>query len=100
MKPSKIEDRHKIYKLMLKRAINDPCVNYGFCFLLYTLFLDGITVDSDINSYPELMRFRPKGYRGFWFPRTTKGWEKRIEILIKCIEMTRPKKKLGNKKKI
>ena len=69
-----------VYKNLLKDVCNDPSVDYGFCH-----YLKGI----NIRDLEELYRFKPKTPNRsypFWFPTTTKGWEKRIDILEKVIK--------------
>ena len=72
----------------------------GLCFTLMLLFDNNmIAVDSSINDLPEIMANQPeeKTNDQFWFNcRTEEGIDKRIEILNKCIELTKPKNKITN----
>lgn len=89
------EDRHAIYKKMLQAALKDPSVSYGFCYL----HSQKARIFSKFKDLKELISFQPTNYNPivhidssyYWFPCTTKGWEKRIEILLKCMELTKPK---------
>lgn len=90
------KERNEIYKAMLKYAIADPRVDYGFCSLLNKIYFeDAISLAlyyryNSINDFKELISYRPKNYvfGEYWFPATYEGWEKRIEILQKCIKKT------------
>lgn len=92
---STVEDRHEVYKAMLAE-IDAPekqylggqsSCTYGFCFLLTV-----IGCYFDIWDLVELYRSQPKSLRFFdiyWF--IPGKWEERREILVQCIEETKPK---------
>lgn len=97
------ELRHKFYKEVLKYVCKDPDVDYGLCYAIgrvaWRMYLvDGVIprrqyfILSNIKELEELYSLRPAGVEtgGFWFPLTKKGWEKRIALLEKAIELSKP----------
>ena len=86
--------RHSCYKKLLKIVCKDPETSRGFCFYMRDLGFNTYNKEDFQNNFPELYSFKPKrmayGFLDYWFPCNYKGWEKRIEILQKCIEMTKP----------
>lgn len=81
------KQRHQFYKKLLKLVCIDPAVDFGLCHYCRLL---GINVYCNMDKLlPELYSFKPKHtHSDYWFSRNAKGWEKRIEIIQKCIEMT------------
>lgn len=88
-------NRLKFYKKLLKVVCEDPSVEMGYCnylSMVYRMvFRDTLSLEASINArmenLPELTQYRPFGKHDneYWFPCTTKGWEKRISILEKII---------------
>ena len=81
-------ERLTIYKRMLKDLNED--VNYenfrGFCLQLniYSLHLKR---SSYISDYPELMKYKPKNRKAYWWPvYKVKGYIKRVEVLRSIIK--------------
>lgn len=90
------KQRNTVYKAMLKYAVEDEDVRYGFCKLTIRIYYSQLITSKlyfkygGIFDFKELISFKPKTYTryGYWFDCTYEGWEKRIEILQKCIELT------------
>lgn len=95
------KQRNEVYRAMLKYALKDPNVNYGFCNLLTEIYWADKRVYKkslisrdlfysyrNICDFTELIKYEPNTHFGYWFACTTEGWEKRIEILQKCIKQT------------
>lgn len=93
------KQRNRIYKRMLKYAINNPRFNYGLCGLIdYTFWNESkkdykelwwkINIKED--SLAELCDKKPNSDKDYpyWFPLDSKGWKKRIKLLEECIEET------------
>lgn len=86
------EERHEFYKTLLRKVCRDPKCDYGICVAISQL---SFPFNSSIKDFPEIYNQRPpyKKYCGpsrlYWFPLTYKGWEKRIKIIEKAIEMTK-----------
>lgn len=86
--------RNSFYKKLLKEVCEDPYVGTGICYYLEYLhhkIYGYYPATWEIkNLFPELDKYKPKNkvWAFFWFPCTYKGWEKRIDIIIKCIEDT------------
>ena len=89
-------DRKYIYKLLLKAVCEDSDICYGFCkYLRDVLTTLGIewsvsyfAVFCNMDTYfPELYSLRPKHIRrsSYWYPRTSKGWQTRIDKLYDLI---------------
>lgn len=96
------EQRLEIYQKALQRACADPEVNYGLCALFCNLPLHAKISCVDYNDFvymhflPEF-RLQTPAKRWlkmvlYWYPLTRKGWEKRIQILLNCIEMVKTAK--------
>lgn len=98
-KLTKIE-RKVFYKKLLEIVCADPGVRHGFCFYLYDTCkaLDDKYYDL-LDCYlfeeyfieehlPELWTVKPdKSYDyGYWFARSAKGWETRINLLFNIIQ--------------
>jgi hypothetical protein len=96
------EQRLEIYRKALKRACADPAVDYGLCALFFDLPLH---VKISCAAYNESIRteYLPEFQLQtpterwskmvlYWYPLTHKGWEKRIQILLNCIEMVKTAK--------
>lgn len=48
------------------------------------------------NNYPEFMSFKPKNVKmlnSWWSWKSARGYNTRIKVLNKCIEMCKPKQK-------
>lgn len=97
-------NRLRFYKTLLKVVCKNPSVKCGYCMYLVPTYHKefkeyAINVSRTSNKgweadlytcldyLPELMYYRPKGKSNceHWFPKTPKGWEKRIGILEKII---------------
>lgn len=85
--------RDKFYKELLRRVCEDPDTNWGFCFYIKNM-RDWCNDNNTpwMNPYyyldavaPELAALEPKHKGDYWYPRTYKGWEKRIALLEKII---------------
>jgi hypothetical protein len=85
------EERHEIYKLMLK-IYTDKRIGHlflGFCGLLsYLRYFKNYSANLSIIHFPELMSHKPDHNRLLWFP--VKDRETRLKILKKCIKLTKP----------
>ena len=97
------EQRHLVYKELLKVVCKDPSVNYGMCaFLMFILDYDkrmprnwGFLLGSlKMEFLPELNKHACR-YRGtpFWAPLTKHGWEIRIAWIEQAIKDTKPSRK-------
>lgn len=87
-------NRLKFYKRLLEVVCKDPRIECGYCHFIervYHIEFGGDDTEifwcGHIGNLPELLHYRPlyKFNSEFWFPRTAKGWEKRIAILEKVI---------------
>lgn len=86
-----IRKRNKFYRKLLKAVCEDPSTDFGICY--YALKLGEPLYPATYyfkESFPELYELKPKKNfdRHYWFARTSKGWEKRIALIEKAIEMT------------
>lgn len=89
-------NRLKFYKNLLEVVCEDPDVKCGYCAYLSKAYrmtfpetgLLERLCNSGMENLPELTQYRPLGKHDneYWFPCTTKGWEKRISILEKIIK--------------
>lgn len=81
--------RLKFYKELLKDVCEDHITWFGYCYYLDTTFLHlkGYFGSFKMSDLPELNYYKPKKFvdKAYWFPRTAKGWEKRIAILVEII---------------
>lgn len=86
---SEIRIRHEHYKIILREICKDPSVEHGLCYYIRNKF--GYYVWDLELQFPELYSLKPYGKISgeLWFPSTSKGWEKRIKLIERCIEMTR-----------
>ena len=98
-----IEQRHEIYVKALE-LYNDGVEdrnkhNYDICGLCNYITEAAKTFDYYshylhnaywyMGYYPEVERFKPSTFNGYWFPTNTKvGIAKRISILKKAIKAT------------
>ena len=94
-------ERHTIYKKLLEVVCDDPGLPVGICFHLTDVDLSENSINfsrwSTLNGVykmyylPELYKQKPtKTHNNFyWFPFTREGWEKRIAIIEKAIELTK-----------
>ena len=60
------------------------CSNPCFCAALY--WVTGEFSPDSLNNYPELIKYKPKGKRAYWFEVDKEGIEKRKNILRKIIK--------------
>ena len=89
--------RHSIYTKMLKE-LDKRVANgrpEGFCFILWDLgykFGRYTSLIHDLKDLPELYMFIPNYFTNtsHWFPRDEEGMNKRRDILLTCIEKTKP----------
>ena len=81
--------RHQFYKDMMKAACEDTNVHYGFCTLIRNMGW----FYMELKDLRELYKMKPKKENlvnfVYWFHTTTDGWRKRLELLQKCIELTK-----------
>jgi hypothetical protein len=85
-------ERHKIYKLMLEKYVEDDSYLVGFCTLLNNIYFKYYNPYKmfGLSDLPELYVQKPVNATLYWFP--IKDRESRITILKKCIELTKPEK--------
>lgn len=86
--------RHKFYKHLLEKVCNDPTTFYGLCYYISTMGVYAYDSKYFRQYLPELWNLGPaKKHKEsvYWFPNTPKGWQKRIALIEKCIELTKPK---------
>lgn len=93
--------RHSIYTKMLK-LYNDYIKDIenhniergkGFCETLLDLgyqFGNPKSLIHRLGDLPELNKFEPEQYVIYWFTCKIEGMNKRRDILIKCIDQTKP----------
>ena len=91
------EQRHLVYKELLKVVCKDPSVDYGMCSYLMCL-LDGdkrmperwgwLFGGGKMELLPELNKH--SNGRSYWAPLTYEGWETRIAWIEQAIEDTKP----------
>lgn len=86
------KQRHQFYKKLLKNICEDPNTSYGLCLYVFKTVTIDVRFGRHLCDFPELCSKRPKRmykYGVYWFPCTTKGWEKRIALVEQCIEETK-----------
>ena len=83
------QERHKIYKLMLKLYLSQDYYFNGFCALVQYIKFQSIYKIFRLGDLPELYEQKPADAKLFWFP--TEDRESRITILKKCIKLTKEK---------
>jgi hypothetical protein len=93
------DQRHTAYIIMLAEAENriDELAEDGdgFCWLICDTFgiysnwdrQDDGMYGNNTKFFTELQKKKPKG-KHYWFDTDENGWNKRIELLNKCIEET------------
>lgn len=85
------KERLQFYKRLLKVVCDDPDVDFGFCYYIYNITLKSGNAKTCTNmeyNFPELWAKKPERIifpSEYWFPRTSKGWEKRIALLEEVI---------------
>ncbi len=93
-------ERNIIYKKTLE-DITELNHKYGLCVLLLWVHMkmyNNMGMDIDM-SLPEFVKCKPKNTKSnaYWFCKGIKGYNQRVKVLKKCIELTNPKPR---KKKI
>ncbi len=96
--------RHKIYKYALESHRENKAAQLGLCSAIADgiykygdSLLEDIDPYHDMSPFPEIIKHRPKKYIveyfycAHWFPCT--NWQKREDILIEAIELTKVKKR-------
>lgn len=96
---STIEGRHELYKAMLEEVDRPvpnetegtPVTHSGLCFLAYYFDVDIYWLHSALVNAPELIAKKPETTfdSRHWFEPGK--WKERREILVQCIEETKPK---------
>jgi len=82
------------YKELLRRVCKDPDTYIGFCYHIYDMYdwflwkkMTPIDPYRSSEGWKELYSRLPKhSGNGYAFPRNSKGWEKRIQILHDLIQ--------------
>lgn len=89
MKPTK-ETRNNIYTATLRKIRKKT--DYMCIAMLYAMDMCDDYYEITEDNFPEMFAYNPmhETLLGGWFPMTTKGMKKRIEILKNCIEQTKP----------
>jgi hypothetical protein len=88
--------RHEYYKKLLEVVCADPDTDIGFCwYIAYAMekfhFIWAYDSKTFKKELPELFSYKPHNpnYSVHWFNTDKKGWQKRINILMECIEKTK-----------
>jgi hypothetical protein len=91
MKKLSREQKHEIYKLsyeyVKKRESALMCLGIFRAADNLGLDLYPFQLEAQLT---EFYSQKPPGVRSIWFPRNEYGKKKRLEILAKCVEMTKP----------
>lgn len=97
-------EKHRIYKKVLNKFINDlnievqrrkynNGINPSIDFPNICVYLDTFSGGEEDckNLFPEFFKYKPRRKRteSSWWSNSKRGWNKRIEVLKKCIEETK-----------
>ena len=89
------KERNKYYKELLEVVCADSNTKMGFCWYItcemkkfpFIWAYDSSTFRKEL---PELFSYKPvRSDHVHWFNMDKKGWQKRINILMECIEKTK-----------
>ncbi len=99
------KQRHEFYKTLLEVVVNDPIVNIGICMYIRDVIINSNNrklknyIYDNGSTYfmmyklPELYNKAPEKWKedphcNYWYPKTSKGWEKRIKAIFDCVNET------------
>ena len=97
------EQEHKVYVALLEKMLNDIDIKYGICKYLNTLLDYDCTMPVYWKYFggpskmelllPVLYSMKPATHlidiHDYWFPLTQDGFNTRIELVKKAIELTK-----------
>lgn len=90
------EQRHLVYKTLLKVVCKDPSILHGMCWYLFDLLNNNKTLpdwwrystgSTRMKYLPELNKY--KSSKIYWAPLTAEGWETRIGWIEQAIKDTK-----------
>lgn len=92
-------ERHKMYKAALER-LDRMGTNCGLCCCVSRSHPAWLSC-ADVQDLPEIKAQRPKGLLDalYWWPLNEEGYQKRRQVLLKCIKETMRKPHVRAKKR-
>lgn len=92
-------ERHKMYKVALER-LDCMVTSCGLCYCISRSHPARLSY-ANVQNLPEIKAQRPKRLLDtwYWWPLNEKGYQKRRQVLLKCIKETMRKPHVRAKKR-